>query len=56
MTNKEMLELKNDFLKELREIELKLDRKLEKYSLKLESNNKIQEDKLNTTYQKNEQL
>ena len=56
MSNKEIAELKNEFLKEIREIEMKLNHKLDKYSLQLESNNKIQEDKLNNTYQKNEIL
>ena len=56
MSNKEIVELKNEFLKEIREIEMKLNHKLDTYSLKLEANNKIQEDKLNNTYQKNEIL
>ena len=56
MSNKEIVELKNEFLKEIREIEMKLNHKLDIYSLQLESNNKIQEDKLNNTYQKNELL
>ena len=56
MSNREILEIKNDFLKELREIEIKLDEKLEKCLLELETKNQAHEDKINSTFQKNEQL
>ena len=56
MSNREILEIKNDFLKELREIEIKLDEKLEKCLLELETKNQTHEDKINLTFQKNEQL
>ena len=56
MINKELLELKNEFLKELREIETKLDKKLENHSIILDIKNQEQEDKINLTVQKNEQL
>ena len=56
MINKELLELKNDFLKELRQIEIKLDKKLEMKSIILETKSQEQEDKINLTLQKNKQL
>ena len=56
MISKEIMELKNEFLKEIREIETKLDKKLEKQSLILDGRNKEQEEKINLNIQKNEQL
>ena len=56
MISKEIMELKNEFLKEIREIETKLDKKLEKQSLILDNRNKEQEEKINLNIQKNEQL
>jgi adenylate kinase family enzyme len=56
MVNREIIELKNEFLKELREIETKLDKKFEKQTIILDTINKEQEEKINLTIQKNEQL
>ena len=56
MVNREIIELKNEFLKELREIETKLDKKFEKQTIILDTIKKEQEEKINLTIQKNEQL
>ena len=56
MLNKEIVELKNEFLKEIREIEAKLDKKIEKQSLVLDSRSKEQEEKISLNIQKNEEL
>ena len=47
MINKELLELKNEFLKEIREIETKLDKKLEIQSYIFDTKNHEQEEKIN---------
>ena len=52
MFNNEIMELKDQFLKELREIETKLDKKLEKHSITLDNKNKEQEEKINISLQK----
>ena len=54
--NKELLLLKDEFLKEIRDLETKLDSKLEKQSIILGCQNQEQEDKINLTIQKNEKL
>ena len=56
MLNKEIVELKNEFLKEIREVETKLDKKIEKQSLLLDNRNKEHEDKINSNIQKNKEL
>ena len=56
MINKELLELKNDFLKEIREIETKLDKKLEIQSYIFDTKNHEQEEKINLSIKKNEEL
>ena len=56
MINKELLELKNEFLKEIREIETKLDKKLEIQSYIFDTKNHEQEEKINLSIQKNEEL
>ena len=56
MFNKEIVELKNEFLKEIREVETKLDKKILKQSLILDARNKEHEEKINTNIQKNEEL
>ena len=48
MFNKEIAELKNEFLKEIREVETKLDKKILKQSLILDARNKEHEEKINT--------
>ena len=54
--NKELLLLKDEFLKEIRDLETKLNSKLEKQSIIIGCQNQEQEDKINLTIQKNEQL
>ena len=56
MINKELFQLKDEFLKDLRELEEKLDKKIERHSAVIEIRNQDQEDKLNLTIQKNSQL
>ena len=56
MINREILELKNEFLKELREIEIKFGKRIEDQSTILNTKSKEQEEKINLTMQKNEQL
>ena len=56
MVNNEVMELKNNYLKDLREIESKFDKKLENQSIILDNNNKELEKKLDLALQKNEQL
>ena len=56
MLNKEIVELKNEFLKEIREVETKLDKKIEKQSLILDTRNNEHEEKINLNIQKNEEL
>ena len=56
MINKEIVELKNEFLKEIREVETKLDKKIEKQSLILDTRNKEHEEKINSNIKKNEEL
>ena len=56
MLNKEIVELKNEFLKEIREVETKLDKKIEKQSLILDTRNKEHEEKINSNIKKNEEL
>ena len=56
MINIELLHLKDEFLKELREIETKLEKKIERNSTILEIRNQEQENKINLTIQKNEQI
>ena len=56
MISKELLELKNEFLKEIREIETKLDKKLEIQSYIFDTKNHEQEEKINLSIQKNEEL
>ena len=56
MINIELLHLKDEFLKELREIETKLEKKIERNSTILEIKNQEQENKINLTIQKNEQI
>ena len=56
MINKELLQFKDEFLKELREIEIKFEKKLEKQSVIIAIKNQEQEDKINLTIQKNDEL
>ena len=56
MINKELLQFKDEFLKELREIEIKFEKKLEKQSIIIAIKNQEQEDKINLTIQKNDKL
>ena len=56
MINTELLQLKDEFLKELREIENKLEQKIERNSKIFEIKNQEQEDKINLTSQKNDQI
>ena len=56
MINKELLQFKDEFLKQLREIEIKFEKKLEKQSIIIAIKNQEQEDKINLTIQKNDEL
>ena len=56
MVNKEILDLKEIFFKELREMESSIKKNFLEISSNLDKKNKEQEEKINLTYQKNEQL
>ena len=56
MINKDLLQLKDEFLKDIRELEEKLEKKLERHSAVIEIRNQDQENKLNLAIQKNSQL
>ena len=56
MVNKEILDLKEIFFKELREMESSIKKNFLEISSNLDKINKEQEEKINLTYQKNEQL
>ena len=56
MFNRELSELKNEFLKEIREIESKLDKRIDNQSSILEAKNLEQEQKINLSIEKNEKL